>query len=462
MKKNCILFILLLAAFLTASAQIKHKKGMDFDDESYSAIPKKAKLTRGLEVVPASVSLKAFAPTPVNQGNHGSCTSWAVAYCGRTILDAINNNWKESNIITKNAYSAPFLFRMLKPEDSICKGGTSIALAFTIMKDQGALKITDTPEGLCIPSVNSSQLENASLSKIKDFMRLFDVESSAQIKIQSVRKSISEKKPVVIGLNSPDSFMNAHEVWAPTENPDDNHGGHALCVVGYDDQKYGGAFEIQNSWGTNWGNKGYMWIKYDDFAKFTKYAFQFIDLPEPKPQLPDISGQIKLQLSDGNTMPVNITSATNGSIYKTAASYTYGTRFRIYISNNEPAYVYAISTDLSNAIVKIFPYDESISAALTDKKNEVPIPDEDHFIQFDNKPGTDILCVLYSKNELNLNELTEKVAQEEGTFSEKIYKALGTKLVDSKNITYSKDEISFKGFSKGKTIIPLIVEMAHE
>ena len=79
----------------------------------------------------------------------------------------------------------------------------------------------------------------------------------------------------------------------------------------------------------------------------------------------DLSGQIKLMLSDGKMMPVILNSDLNGSTYKTSKSYTYGSRFRIYISNNEPAYVYAISTDLSNEIVKIFPYTEGISAALS-------------------------------------------------------------------------------------------------
>ena len=453
---------LLLAIFLSINCVAqKHTKGMDFDDESYLRIPQKAKLTRGLEIVPSSGSLKAYAPTPANQGYHGSCTSWAVAYCGRTILEAVKNNWTDVSVITKNAYSAPFLFRMLKPEDSVCKGGTSVPAAFAVLKETGVLKGSETP-GLCMLPINSGQLESAFAGKIKDYMKLFDTADPTQFKIQTVRKSISEKKPVVIGLICPDSFMNSGELWKPTEEPLASYGGHALCVVGYDDVKYGGAFEIQNSWGINWGNKGYVWIKYADFVKFTKYAFQFVDLPEIKPQVADLSGQIKLILADGSPMPVTTTATTNGSVYKTAKSYAYGTRFRIYISNNEPAYVYAISTDLSNAIVKIFPYNEGTSAALTDKKNELPIPDEDHFIQFDNKPGTDILCVLYSRDELNLNELTAKIAAQEGPFSEKVYKALGTKMVDAANINFSKDQIAFKGFSKGKTIIPLIVEMAHE
>jgi hypothetical protein len=49
-------------------------------------------------------------------------------------------------------------------------------------------------------------------------------------------------------------------------------GGHAVTIVGYDDNKvYGvgpaekGAFKLANSWGTNWGNRGFFWVSYEYF-----------------------------------------------------------------------------------------------------------------------------------------------------------------------------------------------------
>ena len=42
-------------------------------------------------------------------------------------------------------------------------------------------------------------------------------------------------------------------------------GGHAVTIVGYDDDKK--EFKIQNSWGTRWGKNGYTTLKYDEFPE---------------------------------------------------------------------------------------------------------------------------------------------------------------------------------------------------
>ena len=471
------LFITLAMVFslpFLVKSQSPFGKGLDFDEVSYQAVNKKAKLTRSLENTPPAASIKQYAPIPGNQSVYGTCTAWATAYCGRTIVEAVKNDWTDKKFITSKAYAPAFLFRMLSPDDEACKGGTSIALALQLVKDKGVIPYQLLPV-TCTPTLSAQQMATAEEGKIKDFMRLFDSNSAENIKIQSVKKSIAEKKPVVFGMICPPSFVKTNGTWQPTEEPNTSFGGHAMCVVGYDDTKDGGAFEIQNSWGTTWGNEGYIWIKYADFAKFTKYAFEFIDLPAPKPAVADLSGQIRLALADGKDMPATLYTSTRGlkvvpakpaagplTVYQTSEIYTTGTRFRIYISNNEPAYVYAISTDLTNEITKIFPYEDGISAALTDKKNDVAIPDEDHYIEFDNKAGKDFLCVLYSKNELNINDLISKIGAQQGTFSERIFKVLSEKIVDPKDISFAKDKISFTAFSKGKTIVPMMVELEHK
>lgn len=44
-------------------------------------------------------------------------------------------------------------------------------------------------------------------------------------------------------------------------------GGHAIAVCGYDDEKFGGAFQLPNSWGPAWGLRGFCWLTYEDMAE---------------------------------------------------------------------------------------------------------------------------------------------------------------------------------------------------
>jgi len=469
-----IALLVIISSFLNETAAQTYAQGLDFNDSSYALVPKKARLTRALDTVPSRVSLKDYAPYPKSQGEYLTCTAWACAYCARTMVDAIKNNWTNRDSITAKAYSPAFLFRLINPNNDLCSVPTDMEAALRMMKVKGCIYYTDLPS-LCIPAISSDQLGKATNAKLKDFARLFDVNSSNNIKIQAVKKSLSEKKPVVIGMSCPPSFQHAYHDWQPLEDPKNNFGGHAMCVIGYDDSQFGGAFEIQNSWGENWGFEGYTWIRYNDFASFVKYGYEFITLPETKTEIADLSGSIKLVLSTGHEMPTGLHLSTRGlkvvsagntaeplTVYQTAEAYSSGTRFNIYISNNEPAYVYAFSLGIDNEITKIFPPGDGISAALTYKKNDVVFPGENQYIEFDNTPGKDYVCVLYSKNELDINSIIARVTAQNGSFNEKVYKAVGDRMVDPANIKFTNDKIAFQGISKGKDIVAMMIELDHK
>lgn len=54
------------------------------------------------------------------------------------------------------------------------------------------------------------------------------------------------------------------EMWKPL-NPDDPiKGGHAMAVVGFDEEKE--HFIIRNSWGPKWGDQGHTYYKYSDWG----------------------------------------------------------------------------------------------------------------------------------------------------------------------------------------------------
>ncbi|MEH2302329.1 MAG: C1 family peptidase [Nostoc sp.] len=84
--------------------------------------------------------------------------------------------------------------------------------------------------------------------------------------------------PCIFGLTLYTSVYketNYKKGYIPYPDPDKDKvvGGHTAVVVGYDDYKFiqcadrqhysRGAFLIRNSWGTEWGVKGYGWLPYD-------------------------------------------------------------------------------------------------------------------------------------------------------------------------------------------------------
>jgi len=112
-----------------------------------------------------------------------------------------------------------------------------------------------------------------------------------------------------------------------------------MTVVGYDDSKNGGSFQLINSWGSGWGNGGYFWITYDDFGTFVPYAYEMILMP---PIVVDLNGEVEFRLISGETMAVAYNDAAG--MYKMAKPYSSGTQFRFYMNNSQPAYVYAIGS----------------------------------------------------------------------------------------------------------------------
>ncbi len=457
MIKNVLVIITMLLANLIVFAQ-DYGTGMLLNDEAYEKVAEKAELsTRSFgNQLPSNVSLKQYAPFPQSQGQTGTCVAWATAYAARTIVEAEKQNWTDRNFITRNAFSPGFLYANIKSSgDYTCQRGTYINDALYIVKTKG-VPTQEKVNKLCYNNIEPEWYQYAAQYKIQDFAKLFDIYESSNYKIARVKKSLSEGNPVIIGMLVTNSFYKAKGVWNPTESPQNNLGGHAMCVIGYDDNRYGGAFEIQNSWGQNWGNQGYIWIKYTDFVRFTKYAYEMVNLGGTN-KGNKFQGTIEYILADGSLMK----ATRKNNLYEMQRAYSSGTKFRIYISNRQPAFVYALGSDATNTIFKLFPYNEKISAALNYTANEVPIPDESHFIQMDNTLGNDYLCVIFSKEELNIDDIIKKLENQAGNFQSKIKTVLAEKLITEEDIQFSENKISFHATSSTGKLAYLMVKIKH-
>ncbi len=408
---------------------------------------------RGDYKVPVVASLKRYSPRPGNQLDYSTSVAWAIAWQASTILYAKNNKMTNMDDIVQHIFAPAYLYQNAI-EDNDCSKGISLASGLKVAKEKGMplfSQFVNFCNGISDPRIDSI----ARMNTITDYSKIFQLSESSERKIVAVKKTISEGYPAVVGFRVPPSFRTAKEFWQPKEPIDGDYQGHALCVVGYDDSKYGGAFEVANSWGGSWGNKGYMWIRYKDFADFVKYGYE-VYVAE-KDNSYRLKGDLKIELSNGSAMPVKITAPGK---FKAVESYSSGTQFQVKITNEDPAFLYVIGSDLSGECFLLFPNNNTISAALTYKSSHIAIPDETHFIEFDDNAGTDFLCVLYSREELDIEGIVMQITQAKGTFYNKINEVLGHDLLNE-SINWSDSNMSFEGDSNNGTVVAAIVEIEH-
>ena len=481
MKVFTIVIFLFISLPLSAQNNYQYPRGIAVgEDTHYDEINEKTPLMRSFYITPDRHSLKQYAPTPQHQGNYNTCTAWAIAYAARTILEAQKQGWTDTKIIDANAFSATFQYRLTEPYNSDCDGAYPSEVVQTL-KEEGALPIKDFPiakgEAAC-PSepIADSYQGLAAAYKIEDIARLWTSNYKDEAdKIKRTQKSLSEGNPVVISMKCPPSFdqVGSDGLWEVTESPDffrqsTNVLRHSLCVVGYDKEKFGGAFEVQNSWGTAWGNGGYAWIREADFGSFVYQAFELIQLPKLEENQDFLAGKFELyNLDERAELKVDLqqpTNATSIAHYQAASPLYSGSRMRIYLESKEPAFVYLLGTgSVDTAVKTLFPF-EGFSAAMNYQHYEVALPSEDHYFEMDSTVGTDYIIVLFAKEALDIEAIRQKINKASGNLSSRIYQALSSNLISNPNIDFADNDISFevkKGGSTQKNAVGLLIEFEH-
>jgi hypothetical protein len=235
-------------------------------------------------------------------------------------------------------------------------------------------------------------------------------------------------------------------------------------VVGYDDNLYGGAFEVLNSWGTSWGNNGYVWIKYSDFVRFVFQTYEIVQMgksnvrPDPvRPAAVAFSGGLKFKLDTDEELTASFQNGT----YRVSKPLTSGTRFRIYLNNQEPAYVYILGSDMNNSLTPIFPYSPKVSNVLNYLNGEIALPDEEKHIRMNATIGKDYLCILYCKEQIDFQDLQQRIKKANGTFIQRVKSVLKEKIITTPEIFYEGQKIGFKAKSSPAKMAALFVEIDH-
>ncbi len=292
-------FFLLAPSSLQAQG---HQTGAIFDAATYQRVPYKSTLTRGLYTVPPKASVKQFAPYAGDQGQYGTCTAWASAYSAVTIIYAKLNGITDRSQITQGAFSPGFAFReSFGGSFAGCANGQVIAYVLQSLQANGVPPFSDL-NALCPNAIPEDALNKATHYSILGFTRIASPGDGGTTILEKIKKAISEGKPVVVGMdvdNVPKkgafNRLTRNYVWVPDRSVNPSPG-HAMTIVSYDDAYGGGAFELQNSWGRDWGNDGFFWIRYDDFVDYFGEGFELLENPEmANPEGAQLSGALRVR-----------------------------------------------------------------------------------------------------------------------------------------------------------------------
>ena len=335
-----------------------------FSESGYSYSPEefnRASIYEGLEddaqknPLPEAVSLLRFAPERGNQGQQGSCVAWSSAYGARTILEAASTGVDPNQI----RFSPSFMYNQIGLDN--CQG-SYIQRAMEQMSQQGALPLNEFPytDQECERQPNSSQIREASQYKIYGFTRLTNGDNLESISVRAIKEHLAKDAPVVIGMMVGQSFMQdmmGQELWqpGPMDESQMGMGGHAMCVIGYDDRKFGGAFQIMNSWGSEWGKDGIGWIRYGDFRNYVREAYGIDKLPK-RGVMANLPLECTIGLvrnDDKRYIPLRV---SGGNLFETTAPIQKGTRFKMEIKNSTECFIYIFGQETDGSSYVLFPY----------------------------------------------------------------------------------------------------------
>ncbi len=275
MKKIPFLLVVLAMVFIVTSCKKDDVEPSDGDQnatgwygsDDMAVVPTTTNYGFGSDDLPSSVNLVPKFPPIGNQNPYGTCVAWAVAYNAKTAVNGMTHGYGASDLASPSKQFSPKDF--FTALDDNVKGndcnGTNFTTALDLLLSRGVATLATVPYdnlGDCSQSgLEQSWTNEANQYKIKYYRR---IEKS----ISKIRENLANNVPIVLGAKLSDAFMswNSDNVMSANTTYDGvgMHSYHALVIAGYDDNKGpNGAFKVINSWSTNWGDYGYIWIDYN-------------------------------------------------------------------------------------------------------------------------------------------------------------------------------------------------------
>ena len=202
-----------------------------------------------------TVDLRTKCPSVYNQGKLGSCTANSIA--GAYEFDMIRQ--KEQNVFVPSRLFIYYNEREMEGNVDT-DSGAQIRDGIKSINTQGIV-----PEKLW-PYDISKFTEKPSDKLYEEAKNHLAVKYSRVVQdIDHIKEALNRGFPICFGFAVYESFETEEVATSgimPMPKKDEKQlGGHAVLAVGYDENKK--VIIVRNSWGEEWGDKGYFYMPYD-------------------------------------------------------------------------------------------------------------------------------------------------------------------------------------------------------
>lgn len=274
MKHFC--FLLLMVCLLNVTqAQKKPKAGLLFTVDSIYHRTGNAMLPFIKGCAPERVDLSDHLPPVGDQWPQNSCVAWALGYGARSyynVVEAGGNSEPKSRGQEKALTVSPsFIYNLLNGGQN---RGLNLQTALRLLMDTGACSLKSMPyeKFNWHKQPKPPQIEEAQDYRIQTYRKVdlrygvINLKGELMAGNPVIAATYFDKKFYDFGYNTKEPFY----VW-DTMSSLTGKMGHAVVIVGYDDSLM--AFKFMNSFGTNWGNEGFGWIRYNNVVNAIREAY---------------------------------------------------------------------------------------------------------------------------------------------------------------------------------------------
>jgi C1A family cysteine protease len=230
-------------------------------------------------------SLGKVSPV-VDQGNCGSC--WAF-----TAIATYESNYLLRGGGGPNASEQHVLDCAIYPADQIeagsCNGGWYDPVFNWMMETPVTTRRAAPYEAI---KNSTCRFRNGQYQSINwGYVDPENWSETWQVPDASLKQAMCEHGPLAIAVNATDEWFvyggGVYNINAPADQPIN----HAVTLVGWDDDL--GAWLIKNSWNKDWGDGGFMWIKYGTSKVGTAPAWVEVLLGQPNADVMAVTRRYK-------------------------------------------------------------------------------------------------------------------------------------------------------------------------